>query len=296
MLYSIVLAEWMEQKELEIRKNTRKNYFYTINNKLLPEFGDLDIKNITKKSIQNFLNLHSKKHRRETVVNITKVLKQSLDYALDCGYIRENPYRNIKIKKDKYLKEVNMFTEEEVQNILNSCQHTNIKDIIILAYRTGMRIGEILALKWEDIDFELNFLTIKRTLSGYVDGVPEINLPKTKTSRRRIDLDIVTMDMLTRKFNIRIGEFVFCKEDGSIYSRQYVAQTLKSICKIANVEFKCFQTFRHTHASILLANGVHPKIVQERLGHYNISITLDTYSHLIPSMQGAAVDVFNQIK
>jgi len=297
MLYSTVLLEWMEEKELEVRSSTRKSYNCTIKKILIPKFGDFEVTTITKKDIQNFINIHSKDHKRETVINMTKVLKQSLDYAIEHNFITETPYKNIKIYKDKNIKEIKVFTEEEVSKLINICKNPVIKDIILIAYRTGMRIGEILALKWDDIIFEQCFLTVKRTLSGYTDdGQPEINEPKTKSSRRRIDLDIITMEMLTKRFVCKIGEFVFCKDDRSIYSRQYVTQTHKRICEIANIEYRCFHTFRHTHASVLLSKNVHPKIVQERLGHAKISTTLDTYSHLIPSMQGAAVDVFNKIK
>lgn len=156
-----------------------------------------------------------------------------------------------------------------------------------------MRIGEILALKWEDINFDQNFLTVKRTLSSYNNGQSEICEPKTKCSRRRIDLDNVSMEILK---NIdKNGEYVFCKKDGSILSRQCIYQSFKRMCKAADVPYHSFHSLRHTHASILLSANVHPKIVQERLGHAKISTTLDTYSHLIPGIQQVAVKIFNDI-
>ena len=162
----------------------------------------------------------------------------------------------------------------------------------MLAYRTGMRIGEILVLKWEDVNFDERFLTVKRTLSGYSSGKPEIIAPKTKKSKRRIDLDIATINMLLNRYNKK-EEYVFCKKNGEIYSRQAI--NLPRMCRDIGIEPRSFHAIRHTHATILLSANIHPKIVQERLGHSKISTTLDTYSHLIPGMQKVAVDVFNKL-
>lgn len=156
-----------------------------------------------------------------------------------------------------------------------------------------MRIGEVLVLKWEDINFSEGFLMVRRTLSGYKNNQPEITVPKTKKSRRRIDLDKKTLEMLKMRYCAQEG-YVFSKKDGTIYSRQ--AMNLPRICRNVGIEPRSFHTLRHTHATMLLAAGVHPKIVQERLGHASISTTLDTYSHLIPGMQQMAVNVFNNIK
>lgn len=164
--------------------------------------------------------------------------------------------------------------------------------MIILGYRTGMRIGEILSLKWEDINFDEKFLTVKRTLSLYNNGIPEISEPKTKKSKRRIDLDDITIKMLIDRYREKNG-YVFCKKNGEIYSRQAI--NLPRMCRNVGIKPRGFHSLRHTHATILLSANIHPKIVQERLGHSKISTTLDTYSHLISGMQQVAVDVFNKI-
>lgn len=294
MLYSDILDLWIEEKHLEIRNSSYNNYLYTIKNRVKPELGNFNVDDITRKMIQDYVIQQSEKLKHETVINITKVLSQSFKYAIDNGYISENPYRGIKVPKDKCLKEIKVFKKEEVEKILSVKGFSEQKkNIINIAYRTGMRIGEILALKWEDINFDQNLLTVKRTLSSYNNGQSEICEPKTKGSRRRIDLDNTSMEIL-KNIN-KNGEYVFCKNDGSILSRQCIYQTFKRMCKAADVPYHSFHSLRHTHASILLSANVHPKIVQERLGHAKISTTLDTYSHLIPGMQQVAVKVFNNI-
>lgn len=294
MLYESLLFEWIKIKRLEIRNSSYKNYLYTIKNRIVPSLGNRDVSDITKKDIQEYILEQSKTLKQETVIGITKVLSQSFKYAVEEGYIEESPYKNIKVPKDRDFKEIKVFSTEEVDKIVSVKGYsTQKKDIITLAYRTGMRMGEILTLKWEDVNFEQKFLTVRRTLSSYCDSEPEICEPKTKGSKRRIDLDDVTINMLSNIQNK--NEFVFCKKDGTILSRQCVTTSFKRMCQAANVKYHSFHSLRHTHASVLLSNGIHPKIVQERLGHSKISTTMDTYSHLIPGMQAVAVDVFNNL-
>lgn len=294
MLYEDVLLGWLQEKKIEVRNSTIQNYEKNIKNWIIPALGSMEVKEISRKDLQDFVINFSKEYKRNTVINITKPLSGSLKWAEEGGFINYNPWRNIKIPRDFAETEINTFTQEEIKKILSveSCKK-DTKDIVILAYRTGMRIGEILTLRWEDINFDKGFLVVKRTLSSYVDGKPEITEPKTKKSKRRIDLDGLTIQILSEKHNKKEG-YIFCKKDGSMYSRQAIR--LPKICKNAGIKPRNFHTLRHTHATILLAAGVHPKIVQERLGHSNISTTLDIYSHLVAGMQQAAVDVFNKIK
>jgi integrase len=293
MIYNELLYLWICEKALEIRTSTKKNYEYTINNQISPYMGSDDIRSITKRKIQDFINNASKKYKYETVSNMSKVISQSFSWASENEYITDSPYKGIKIPKDKCIKEIKVFTVNEINLLLSSKVSQHKKDMILLSYRTGMRIGEILALKWEDINMEQDFLTVRRTLSNYINGKPEFAEPKTRSSRRRIDLDLITLNMLKNRKNLDSRDFVFCKKDGSVYSRQ--SMRLDKLCTFINIKPRSFHALRHTHASILLSHGVHPKIVQERLGHAKISMTLDTYSHLIPGMQRVVVDIFNNI-
>lgn len=293
MLYSEVLKLWINYKEPEIRNSTRKIYSYAISKWINPKLGHIPISDINRNMIQEYIVNASKVYRRETVINITKVLSQSLKFATRNSYIPRNPYTDIKIPKDKEYKEIQVFMEEEIDKILSIKGFSLQKNMVNLAFRTGMRIGEILTLKWEDINIESGFLTVRRTLSTYTNGKAEICPPKTKYSKRRIDLDIKTLKMLE---NIeKKGDFIFCKNDKTIFSRQYINQVFRKMCKNAGVPYRCFHSLRHTHATILLAANVNPKVVQIRLGHSTISTTLDIYSHLIPGMQNIAVNVFNKL-
>jgi integrase len=291
MLYKEVLYKWVEAKRLEIRKSSIQNYLQCINNWIVPILGDHEVENITKKELQQFIIDFASNHKQNTVINITKPLSGSFKWAEENGLICTSPWKNIKIPQDFSEKEIIVFSQDEVKRILAASSDYK-KDIILLGYRTGMRIGEILVLKWEDINLTEGFLTIKRTLSGYSENNLEITAPKTKKSRRRVDLDKITIQMFKNRYDKKEG-YIFSKKDGSIYSRQSI--NLPQICRNIGIEPRSFHALRHTHATILLSAGVHPKVVQERLGHAKISTTLDTYSHLVPGMQQAAINVFDKI-
>lgn len=294
MLYKDILSIWLDEKKMEVRNSTIQNYQRCINRWIIPQMGFLNVEDITRSDLQNFILNFSSNHKQNTVINLTKPLSGSLIWSEENGYLKTNPWKGVKIPKDFSEREIKVFTNEEISLLLEAKHYQQVKkDMIILGYRTGMRIGEILTLRWDDINFNEGFITVKRTLSGYKNNVPEISEPKTRKSRRRIDLDKVTLKMLTKRKDNSEG-YVFCKKDGSIYSRQAI--NLPRMCRSIGIEPRSFHSLRHTHATILLAAGIHPKIVQERLGHAKVSTTLDTYSHLIPGMQQVAVDVFNKIE
>lgn len=232
MTYSKLLDMWLEEKSLEVRSSTKWNYKCTIENKLKPIFGNYEIQKITKTMLQNYILDISEHFKRESVINITKVLSQSFKFAVREKFIVENPYVQIKIPRNYDVKEIKTFTKEEMDAILNvQGFNPQYKNIINIAYRTGMRIGEILALKWEDVNFTQGFLMVRRTVSYYEKSRKEICPPKTRSSIRRIDLDKTSIEILLSAK--RYGEFVFSKKDGTIFSRCCISQGFKRICKAA---------------------------------------------------------------
>ena len=182
MLYRDVLSQWLQAKEIEVRSSTIQNYTKSIKNWIIPALGSMEVKEISRKDLQDFVINFSKRHKRNTVINITKPLSGSLKWAEESGFINCSPWKHIKIPKDFSEKETDIFTKEEITKILslNTCKK-DTKEIIMLAYRTGMRIGEILSLKWKDINFEERFLTVKRTLSCYIDGNQKLQSQKQRS-------------------------------------------------------------------------------------------------------------------
>ena len=161
-----------------------------------------------------------------------------------------------------------------------------------------MRLGEIFALKWTDINFDGQFISVQRTQSRAGTKV-EIKTTKSASGVRRIDIDtklaLHLLDMQARQSPS--SQYVFSSPcDPELYRIPWnISVQLREMCQKAGIPERNFHTLRHTHASILLAHGKHPKMVQERLGHEDIRTTLMTYSHITPTVQKEAVEVFENL-
>lgn len=289
VLYSELLREWLSLHSLEVSPSTIYNYEKTAT-KLAQAFRDKRVDEVTTKHLQDFaIHLFNVGRSENTIINYSKVVSMSFRFAVQKGYIASSPYTGVILPK-KEKKDIVPFSEEEVEKLLAVPMKEWLRDAIIIAYKTGMRKGEIFSLQKEDIDFQNKFLMVRHTQAMTSRGVI-IKHPKTKTSRRRIDLDPLTLEVLKRRANASVSESIFSWQDGRMIIPWSIADTMKRKCKLAGIQPHRFHDLRHGHATYLLINGVHPKIVQERLGHYKVTITLDTYSYLVPGMQRAVVDI-----
>lgn len=181
---------------------------------------------------------------------------------------------------------------------------------IVLAINTGMRLGEVFGLKWSDVDFQNKVINIQRSLSSTATQGLILEDPKTKGSRRRIPITANVTNVLTtyrenqKQFADLLGDvfqntedLAFCNSYGkpmspSNFSRRF----FKKITKKTGINNRfSFHDLRHTHATLLLQQGVNIKVISERLGHSSINITLDTYSHIMPSMQETAVQTLDNL-
>ncbi|QKG84145.1 site-specific integrase [Kroppenstedtia pulmonis] len=173
-----------------------------------------------------------------------------------------------------------------------------------LALTTGMRQGEILGLYWNDIDFESGFIRIQRILEESSQGNRIVERTKSDAGRRSVAISDTVAELLKqyqirqRQDMLRRGyrsDLIFVSPKGQPISSRGLRYHFDSCITKAKVPKIRFHDLRHTHASLLLQQGVHPKVVQERLGHSSISMTLDTYSHVIPSIQKEAATLLDRI-
>ena len=179
--------------------------------------------------------------------------------------------------------------------------------LLVLALTTGMRRGELLALRWSDIDCEGQNLQVRRTVDfiaryGYVE-----NEPKTVRGRRKILLPAFVVEMLKRhrisqlEQKLKVGEswldldLVVCGLEGNYLNPRYLLKLFDKLLQEAGLPHMRFHDLRHSAATILLSMGVHAKVVQELLGHSTISMTMDVYSHVLPSMQKDAMDKWDDL-
>jgi len=171
-----------------------------------------------------------------------------------------------------------------------------------IALRTGMRLGELLAMQWPAVDLRNRSLSVRYTLTIDEDGNPRRTEPKTPSSRRRLELSdddvAIFRDQRQRLLaeGLRAEPWVFPAEDGGPLGKEQVERgPLKRIIKAAGIPKIRFHDLRHTCATLMLGAGVHPKVAQEILGHASIETTLDLYSHVTPTMQRQAVDMLSGV-
>ena len=179
-----------------------------------------------------------------------------------------------------------------MRKLLEAVRGDKLEALYVLAITTGMRSGELLQLRWEDVDLQARTLQV-RLRRTVVNG--RIEPPETMKGRRSIRLSRTSVGALRQ--HERVSEWVFCSRAGtSISVHNLHNRSWKPLLRKADLPLDTrFHDLRHTCATLLLTRGVHPKIVQELLGHSSISITLDTYSHVLPNMQEKAVEAMEDV-
>lgn len=232
----------------------------------------------------------SKKLSPGTRVVILATLRNALSQAVRLNLLKVDPSAAVDRPKGVE-KEIKTLSEDQVKRFLQQGVTDRLYPLHVVAVYSGARQGELIALGWPDIDFEHSRITIRRTMSQTNAG-QIVKEPKTKKGKRIIEMPAEAMQAL-HDHRVKMlaegnagSQFVFCGEKGDMLYRGKVTWWFKRTLKNAGLPPIRFHDLRHTHASLLLRAGVHPKVVQERLGHATIAITLDTYSHLMPSMQG----------
>jgi integrase len=189
---------------------------------------------------------------------------------------------------------------EQSQHLLKFAAADRFHALYVLAISTGMRMGELFALAWPDIDFDSASIMVQRSLEE-ISGELTIKEPKTPTSRRRIDLPAFAVDALQghRRRMLAEGHVagpVFCDTKGGYLRRSnFRRNSFEPLLARGDLPEVRFHDLRHTAATLLLLRGIHPKIVSERLGHARVQITLDRYSHVLPTMQKEAADQLERL-
>lgn len=293
-----------------VRESTFERYEYAIRPHIKPALGRVKLKSLTPTHVRGFYREKldgsegSPGLASATVHKIHVVLHKALDQAVADGLIPRNVTRAVKVPSASLeRKEITPLTAEEANRLIEVAidESDRLQTLYVLAIHTGLRQGELLALRWEDLDLEEGALRVRRTLT-YAGGKHSLAEPKTRKSRRTVRLTTLAIDSLKSHLERQIAEMerlgslykpsglVFANETGGIISpsnlrNRSFARLLKHAGLPAGTRF---HDLRHTCATLLLSKNVNPKIVSEMLGHANIAITLDTYSHVLPNMQEKA--------
>ncbi len=307
------LDTWMEEYvKPKAKPKTYEKYQSSINKYIKPVLGTIPLGKVRAPDAQRLYNRLLKEggEKQEgiscyTVHGVHVCLHAAIKQALKVGYVTRNVIEATEPPRIQR-HEVKPMTVGQAQKLLTVAKTTGIREYVavLLALETGMRKGEIFGLKWPDIDFDNLTISVQRTLATTGKGI-FIHEPKTVRSRRKIavtssllkELKHYRKQQLEQKLSMGANyddqDFVLTSLVGTPYHPNKFHKAYRGILKKSNLEQFNFHVLRHTHAAILFQQGVHPKVVQERLGHASINMTMDIYGHLMPGMQETAVQALN---
>lgn len=275
--------EFFELKKNKIREHTYYKNILHYNKHIAPYFGKKELENITPLEIEHWQNELMKKYKSSTIIKLRTIFSEILEKAKNNDLIDRNPFEKIKAPRNRNTSEINPFTEKELNQIITN---TNgyMKNFIQLMVSTGMRPGEIVALKWSDIDFERKKIDIERTrIRSLKKGEIKDGEVKTVSSERGADMLVVAEEALLRQKKLTSQyEYIFVNQlKRPFYTHDNIAVNFNKILKKNEIKVRPLYNLRHTFASQLISKGADITWVSKMLGHKDITITLRIYTKFI---------------
>jgi integrase len=301
--------EWLPAVKATIRPTTYNSYVQHVECHVVPHIGSVKLAKLTGSQVNALYAKLAETGRKDgkkglspmTVHHVHSCLHKACKDAVRWGHIARNPLdaADPPRKQGDGTREMRTWTREQLKAFLDSVAEDRLSPLWHTIAMTGMRRGEALGLRWSDVDLENGRLSVRRALVPTNREVV-VSEPKTVKGRRVIALDPGTVEVLKTQAARQLGEqddweeawidsgLVFTQENGAALDPESVTRYFRRAVKLSLLPSIRLHDLRHTHATLALQAGIHPKVVSERLGHATVSITLDTYSHAIPAMQEEA--------
>ena len=300
------LSRWYEDVVMTTtRPSTSASYGRYLHLHILPEIGRLPLARLTPQDVQALMNRKlAAGLSPRTVQYMRAILRRALGQALKWRLV---PY-NVAAMTDSprvTRPEVQPLSPDQARVFLDAARNHRLYALYAVALAIGLRQGEALGLRWPDVDLDTGRLTVRAALQR-VNGKLQLVEPKTARSRRTIALPAVAIEalrahhvgQLEQRMSSKIWQetgLVFTTTVGTPLDPRNVTRQFQKLLAQAGLPHQRFHDLRHACASLLLAQGVHPRVVMETLGHSQISLTMDTYSHVMPSLQREAADKMDAI-
>lgn len=321
MKFSSFVEEWETKYAVKhLEASTLNTYKRCLNKRILPVFGHLRLDQVKPIHVLNYIDSLEQEGSRldgkqgklssGSVFMMYRILKNIFSRAVEWKMIKSNPVADVARPRVKY-KESRVYSEEEVHKLFEVLQHEpyHWRMMITLALTTGMRRGELVGLEWKHVDLKNGIIDVQQNITTFKDGEPIIKQPKTKHSIRKIALPAsVTAELNDyylhcRKERMKMKTvwkrdehfFVFFNEEGKPFYPETPYLHFRNLLLKHNLPYITFHSLRHTSATLLLNQGVHAKIISERLGHSNIGTTMNIYGHVLRSADQEAANKFDAI-
>ena len=304
---AVYFTSWLESISPSLRPKTHMQYEHLVIKHIMPYLGHLSLQELKADKLLDFYQVKRQAGwGQRTLKLINGILHHSLEDAFTHGLIFRNPVKEVPKFRQPY-HEQKVLCLDQVREFLQVCRGTRWEAIFCLAITSGMRAGELLGLRWTDINWERGQLQIQRQ----VQRIPRQGLifsePKTASSRRCISLGKEMLDGLRVHAEAQEQEkclvgvrwqennLVFPSGVGTPMDPHRLLNVFKRFLEQAGLPDCRLHDLRHTAATLMLGWGIHPKVVQERLGHSRISHTLGTYAHVLPTIQGEAAEMMDEL-
>ena len=298
------LARWLDEAaRLKVRPKTFASYSLNAR-RLIRLIGRVKLNQLTPQLIQGvYARLLKEGLAPRSIRQVHVVLHSSLRQAMRWGMVGRNAADGVIVPRPEP-REMATLTSEELQTLFDSTKDEALHALWVLLATTGLREGEALGLTWNDIDLANAKLVVRRAMQRQGSAGHVLVDPKTPRSRRTIHLSRLAVETLRRHkaqqrelrlmagsdWRLDWGELVFCTRSGRPLDSSWINIAFRRHLEKAGLRRVRIHDLRHTAATLLLTRGVHPKVVQDMLGHSTVTLTLDTYSHVTPALHKEAAD------
>lgn len=294
---------WWQIKSQKVKPTTADNYRQILDRYILPNLGSIALKDLSPVLIERMLLDLNKNHSESTVRLVSIVLAQGLDRAIKDHLLAINPAKGIERPKGKK-KSVTPYTSSELKELLKALENHRLFAYFRLLAYSGARRGEVLALRWSDLDFDKGTLSISKNRTRIGKTVIEQDSTKGGDGKRFIQIDSETLRIIKKHRADQIGErmkagsawkeqnYIFTQTTGDPLDPSTPYQLFKKVAKKIGLRSESLHSIRHLHATELLNSGVSVHLVKDRLGHSDISTTLRIYAHIRPEQKQEVADLF----
>ncbi|MDQ2903280.1 MAG: site-specific integrase, partial [Chloroflexota bacterium] len=306
---NVFFTSWLhDTAQHAVREKTYIRYCQLIELHVLPTLGKIKLQKLAPQHLQRLYNQkRAEGYAPQTVQHIHRLLHRVLKDAVRWNLIPRNIGDLVDVPRVPK-QEMQVLTPEQARQFLDASRDDPLEALYVLALTAGMREGELLALQWKDLDWTYGTVQVRRTIARLPRKGFVVSEPKTAKSKRSIALAPMTLEALKRhrlhqhEQRLAAGpaweehQWIFCNAVGRpLEVSNMIRRSFRPLLEKAGLPQMRFHDLRHSCATLLLSMGVHPKIVQERLGHSQIMVTLDTYSHVLPSLQEEAAQRLDQL-
>jgi len=308
------LDKWIASIKGSVSSTTYERYKQLCDKHLKPTIGNIALNKLQAIRISELYSDAMESGRidgngglsKQTVLHMHRVLKRALSQAVKWGLLSRNPCDAVDNIPKPSKKERLTFTTEETLSLLEQLGGNPLYLPVLIAVTTGMRRGEVLGLRWKDIDLDKKRLYIRQIVIETREYGLEVKQPKTDSSSRTIALPQIAIEAI-KKYRVEQAELclqlgkgltpesMLFDEFSGLNVPNRITVNFRSFIKAHGFKHVTFHDLRHTHATHLLEQNIHPKIVSERLGHSTIALTMNTYSHVMPTMQEEAANKVDEL-